>query len=1530
MQAKRILSFLICLAMLLSSFSISAFAATDASLVTTIAHNMLGSESTLYANIVECSSGIRESTIAGGTIYMPAHSWAKFVVNSTETGLYFLQMKQAWAQATKIRVETDKNYYGELSLPANSSSFVNTNSSGSREYIYLEEGENTIVVINNSNNASDLFNCELKNTNLESTTLTMDQVKSFTTSVAPEAWATQSPTEAPTQTAAPDVSEWGWVDEVTADAAGTVTVVAPYAGVYLAQSDKAVTLTNETNHTVTLEANTPDYFYLIEGENKVTVSNAATVKFGGLTGNGMDYLSQVEHGSFHITTQNVTIDNVKLAAKATVSYDITVPQAGMYYFAYQWSMDANNFVFTFETDTGTYGKVKHVTYGWNHFGGETYVKYTYLREGTNTLKITNENNSTVTLNQVRISETTSYSGGLAWDKVNVILREAPVATPTPTATPTATPTPTPTPTPTVNPNYPDYVTVTDINLPGTGSTIGACLVGGSGASVDSSNMVTVANGGTALFTVPCTDAGIYKVQLKFSGAGKVRVEANDAYYQELTAATWTFVSADNAGVPAYIYLEEGDNTVIFYNKTGAAGTLSNLELKGTAYLWDAGTQFTMNDLKSIVPDATPTPTPTPIPTPDISDATQYQQIEAETASGFSSTTYNGKTVISVTDNSAPQYSITAEGDTIYQLHMIGAAWKDVSFDVLLDGVKVGHSIHEFQLKNKSETYVYNQAVVMDVPVTKGTHTLSFVFYCDTYYFDSFVLEDTSSKGYKMIHGFQHVTTSQEAYALLQLVGESAGIDVAADTNGIICPEMNFWSMVGKEYNTKEEAIEAYETAVSAPTVTVTNASGETVNSLPAGNSTVTVDCTNIPSGVSLITGVYQGNKLLGNVQVMTPVDGVATGTLSNVAAGSTLKIMTFSDIDSVKPQTSDGAYAHFYVAPNGKSANAGTSPDAPLGTLAQAFTKVKAINADMTGDIIIHVAPGVYRSNVTIAIDPAMGGKNGHKVIVRAEDMANKPILSGGEELTGKWKKVSGQNYWVASTSTRETRALYVNGYQATMARSSNEYSCSYIDPVSPKNDSHIADGVKVYLHMFPNFPKGLEGETRMQIVFNKGWANHRFPVESISYDSECAYVYTVYPYFNAFCNPSLHTETIMPVEGSAFYLENAMALLDQPGEFYFDKSARKMYYYPYANEDMTTAETYCAITDGLMEIVGSSSTNKVENLEFQGISFRYGAWDEVTTYGAAFNQADEMRRGTETHYETKLMHAQIGIAYADSVVFDQCEFACLGSNAIYMTVGVSNSKVVNSDFRDLSGGGISVGNFLHNSTYTNVERCSNIEIGNNIFRRCAQEFYGTTAVAVYYANGVNIHHNDIKNVGYTGISLGWGWGYAEPADCGNHSITYNKLTQCMEVLQDGAQVYTLGDQMNTHIMDNYFLDPGTYLAGGLYLDEASGYIQICDNVSQDVDRYDDYWLFARQHVDLNDNYCEYNYTDGDNPRYYYPFPLDAKGVAYGTNYIRQTSWNNIAQTIINEAGVTDKTRVTAVDYYPTWRTRRGIDIPID
>ncbi len=1285
--------------------------------------------------------------------------------------------------------------------------------------------------------------------------------------------------------------------------------------------------------------------------------------------------------------QNGINKTVAPGGSYTFTYTPSAGKNGIVY-AYIYFPDQveNNWEVT--TDTGfktiVYKPAGYAsTLAWQD-GAKSKVSLLYIRGGKQEITITNAGKNTGVIGNISIHSCGEYSANVTVNELEVIPASELAPEPTPTPAPTPTPTPKPTAEPTPEPTPEDsiagqvvdykkapYAGVYEVvsNVDTTLSTeIGAVtnlkagvtgytyLISGSNSitatngatltitaldnnGLDYFNQVTIANepvitgqedtvlanlnkmlapGETYTFThVPSKEMnGLVYPYILFTEGTAATLYADTGFKTDLggfegkTGTTWAWQDADWNNL-SVLYIKKGTNTFTIKNTGNSNLVIKNLNLHSVGELsggrWD--NQLNVAYLTPIL-----TTEDNPLPEPGIvrvDPQTLPGATKLQAESVGTGTADGNRTVVSLASGKNLTFNFNATEETTMDLYMSGAAWKDVSFDVYVDSKLVSYETMHFNTPWNT-TPEYKLENVFSFPVSKGNHSIMLYFYTNSFNLDYISLLPHYSDMMMLFNGIPNTTTANEVFDLFKNHGLIFDIDIVKETKKLVAPETAFWSMVGKKYETFEALIAAYEAVVASESKTPT---------VSISGSTATILGTNLPADATVVVGVYNGNKLI-NVDTATKNGTNYTADVSGYTSGKTVKVIVMNNLDELNPGTTDGVYAHYYVSTSGKSTNAGTTPDKPLNTVAAALTKVKAINSKMTGDIIIHVAPGVYKSSVSVNIDQTMGGKNGYKVIIRAEDMDNMPVFSGGEDLTGKWSQVSGQNYWVATTSTRDTRALYINGYQATMANSDAYYKgSSYITPETPLNDAHQEDGIKFKLST--GFPKGLEGISNMALVTNSCWAAQRLPIEKITYDSTYAYVYIKQPRFHILLDTV--TETICPSLDRNFYVENAMPLLDQPGEFYFDKSARKMYYYPYSNENMKTAETYCAVTDGLLNIKGLNDTNKVTNITFEGISFRYGAHDQVTVDGAVFNQTDNQWLGGETWYGSYLFPGQITLDYTDGITFDNCEFTNLGSNAVNIEGSSENIKVINSYFHDISGTGVVVGSCLDNNDAAgSSDRVHNVEVGNNIFRRCAQEFLGCTAISLYYAGNVNIHHNDIKDMPYSGIVAGWGWGAANPADVKNNIIAYNRIENTCKVLDDGAQIYTVGRMDNLQINDNYFIDPGTYRRAGLYFDAVTTNTYAADNVFYKANNSGDYWLFARKSVNIDDCYFGYNHSDGKKPSF--PYPWDTNGVMMESNKTGVSSWSQEAKRIIDESGLEDKARLNKIDTYPSWRKLRMDD----
>ncbi len=501
----------------------------------------------------------------------------------------------------------------------------------------------------------------------------------------------------------------------------------------------------------------------------------------------------------------------------------------------------------------------------------------------------------------------------------------------------------------------------------------------------------------------------------------------------------------------------------------------------------------------------------------------------------------------------------------------------------------------------------------------------------------------------------------------------------------------------------------------------------------------------------------------------------------------------------VIPQAADGIpWQAYYVSPTGDDAANGTEAY-PFKTIYRAQEAVRLnTSSGLLGDVVVYLRGGTHLLNQTLSLNQTIdGGNSGYRVIYRNYE-GEQPVLSGGKTVTG-WS-LYGNSIWVATCDIDDFRQLYVNGQRAVRARG---------DPTmieSTDGDGHILNDLSIASW------KNLQD---VEIVYQRVWILPRIHISSI--DTEHKRIIMQNPAYGIARTHAYGVRIEDPT-----WIENAFELLDQPGEWYFNRTNDRLYYMPKEGENMATSEVVVPVLQTLVQVNGSR-TQKVENLDFQGLSFQHATWLQPNEYGVGFvdNQANVYHRSGSEGIYFEMTPGNVICRFAQNFTFENCSFSHLGANGLDLQEGAAFSSIRGCTFIDISGSGLQVGEINHpNYDPDDNGTVRNIDIMNNYVTNCCREYMGGIGIYAALVCNVRIEHNTISNLPYSGISLGWAWADYSTV-CANNSIKYNNIYGIMTYLEDGGGIYTLGRHggWGMNVSYNLIHDSGW---NGLYADQGT------------------------------------------------------------------------------------------------------------
>jgi hypothetical protein len=581
----------------------------------------------------------------------------------------------------------------------------------------------------------------------------------------------------------------------------------------------------------------------------------------------------------------------------------------------------------------------------------------------------------------------------------------------------------------------------------------------------------------------------------------------------------------------------------------------------------------------------------------------------------------------------------------------------------------------------------------------------------------------------------------------------------------------------------------------------------------------------------------------------------------------------------------------FHVAANGNDTNPGTV-DKPFATIEHARDIIRTISPNMQSPIVVYVHGGTYPVNQPIMFTTIDSGQNGYDIIYKAVE-GETPIFSGGVNVLG-WKKVPDSRLWKTTLKgVQGFRQLYVNGARAQRAAST--IPVTGIGWVAGNFSDR--DGIMISSSMLPyiSHPQDLE----LHWIYD--WKDMRLPVKDIERNTDGTYtIWMKQPYFSYALwmgTGGNNTHQWFPKYDVPFYLENAFELLDKPGEWYYNPDTRELFYMSREGEDLNTANFIIPRTQNLFEITGGMVGQEVHNLVFDGLSFAYAGWTRASERGTFGWQAQNLiARMGWGEYDREMTPAHVQVNSAHDIRFEHCRFEHLGAVGLDLNNNVYDVTVVGNLFHDISDGAIVIGHWNHvYITTPSIQAASHDNvIANNLIADVGVEYWGAPAITAYYVNNMQIVHNEISNIPYTGISVGWGWSSAPDSTTShdNH-VANNLITDLTQRARDGGGIYTLGQQPGTMIEGNVIRRmKGDY--GCFYTDEGSAFITLQNNVCDTAPEWLVIWNKNIHDIDVLNSYTNVQ-------------EMRNEGINIqieNTVYINGQAWTPEAQAIIDNAGL--------------------------
>lgn len=474
-------------------------------------------------------------------------------------------------------------------------------------------------------------------------------------------------------------------------------------------------------------------------------------------------------------------------------------------------------------------------------------------------------------------------------------------------------------------------------------------------------------------------------------------------------------------------------------------------------------------------------------------------------------------------------------------------------------------------------------------------------------------------------------------------------------------------------------------------------------------------------------------------------------------------------------------------------------------------------NAIRSGENRIQLAEGLFLLPETWAIS---GEANGVSFI----GAGNGTVLSGAREV-GSWERVDEErDLWRCDSpleSGLPVRQLFDAGKgRLPRSRMPNQgwfrgdrlstigFDVNRVATRSVANEWRISRpyvfaGLRYReenANQFQRLQRGQVDGAILQTI--SAWTTAWQPVRSINQETRDMQLFTPTRY------PLAHwSYGVNAGGGTPFAVENTLAGIDFPGEWYWNPEDDTI-----TLKSATDPNKRRILVPALETVVRINGAKNIElrNLHIAHSRTLFGRYDQhkdwkgaIQAYDPTF--PDEFPAGLTVPQSAPFTGEAIHLSNCRNVRVINCRISGTGGYGIRLSTDTHECVIQDSLLTDLGAGGISIDPEVRKQE-------SDYPTGNivkdTVITKGGRLHPAACAIRIAESADNRILNNRISHFGYTGITVGWAWNPRPNHTTGNHVIG-NDVSHVMEVISDGAGIYTLGSIPGTRIENNYMHDIG-------------------------------------------------------------------------------------------------------------------------